>query len=49
MLDIKNYKEDEINFKEYNSSDLVFYKEKNIQFYLSIFILSPLLKAIFKK
>lgn len=34
MLDIKNYKEDEINFKEYNSSDLVFYKEKKIQFYL---------------
>lgn len=34
MLDIKNYKRDEINFKRYRGSDLVFYNKKKIQFYL---------------
>lgn len=34
MLDIKNFKEDEINFKNNRGNDLVFYKNNKIQFYL---------------
>lgn len=34
MLDIKNFIEEDINFKEYDTNNLVFYKNKKIQFYL---------------
>lgn len=34
MFDIKNFIEDEIFFKKYNKSILVFYKNNKIQFYL---------------
>ena len=34
MLDIKNFIEEDINFKEYDTINLVFYKNKKIQFYL---------------
>lgn len=34
MFDIKNYKLEDINFKKYSTSDLVFYKKNKIQFYL---------------
>lgn len=34
MFDINNYKEEDIILKKYNNSNIVFYKNKKIQFYL---------------
>lgn len=34
MFDIKNFIEDEINFRDYRGNILVFYKKNKIQFYL---------------